>query len=177
MLPSLAEYDPTTYVWSLYFLAQHHSYVSPTNPETALHFIDTALEHTPTLPELYMIKARILKRCGDPIGASQAMEDARMLDLQDRFLNTKSAKYLLRDGQIEQANSVLGLFTKVSATRTFLYYIFYPFLLDLERCSQPGGRPGRDAVSTIPLRRRPCISRRRKAFACSEAVSSGRKGI
>ncbi|KAG8902213.1 hypothetical protein FRC00_000547 [Tulasnella sp. 408] len=112
---SSAEYDPTTYVWSLYFLAQHHSYVSPTNPETALHFINTALEHTPTLPELYMIKARILKRCGDPIGASQAMEDARELDLQDRFLNTKSAKYLLRDGQIEQANSVLGLFTKKDA--------------------------------------------------------------
>lgn len=128
MLPSLAEYDPTTYVWSLYFLAQHHSYVSPTNPETALHFINTALEHTPTLPELYMIKARILKRCGDPIGASQAMEDARALDLQDRFLNTKSAKYLLRDGQIEHANSVLGLFTKVSANRTFLSHTFLPIL-------------------------------------------------
>ncbi|KIO28822.1 hypothetical protein M407DRAFT_229424 [Tulasnella calospora MUT 4182] len=111
----LAEYDPTTYVWSLYFLAQHHSHVSPTKPETALHFINTALEHTPTLPELYMIKARILKRCGDPIGASQTMEDARMLDFQDRFLNTKSAKYLLRDGLIEQANSVLGLFTKKDA--------------------------------------------------------------
>lgn len=65
-----------------------------------------------------MIKARILKRCGDPIGASQAMEEARALDLQDRFLNTKSAKYLLRDGQIEQANSVLGLFTKVSRNYT-----------------------------------------------------------
>lgn len=112
---SSTEYDPTTYVWSLYFLAQHHSHVSPTSPETALHFINTALEHTPTLPELYMIKARILKRCGDPIGASQAMEEARALDLQDRFLNTKSAKYLLRDGQIEQANSVLGLFTKKDA--------------------------------------------------------------
>ncbi|KAG8934267.1 hypothetical protein FRC01_004048 [Tulasnella sp. 417] len=112
---SSAEYDPTTYVWSLYFLAQHHSYVSPTKPEAALHFINTALEHTPTLPELYMIKARILKRGGDPIGASQAMEDARILDLQDRFLNTKSAKYLLRDVQIEQANSILGLFTKKDA--------------------------------------------------------------
>ncbi|KAG9017506.1 hypothetical protein FRB90_001015 [Tulasnella sp. 427] len=74
---SKSEYDPTTYVWSLYFLAQHHSYISPTSPETALNFINKALEHTPTLPELYMAKARILKRAGDPIGASQAMEDAR----------------------------------------------------------------------------------------------------
>lgn len=41
------------------------------------------------------------------------MEEARALDLQDRFLNTKAAKYLFRDGQVEEANSVLGLFTKV----------------------------------------------------------------
>lgn len=59
------------------------------------------------------MRARILKRAGDSIGAVQAMEEARALDLQDRFLNTKAAKYLFRDGQIEEASTVLGLFTKV----------------------------------------------------------------
>ncbi|KAG8885365.1 hypothetical protein FRB97_001440 [Tulasnella sp. 331] len=106
--------EPSTYIWSLYFLAQHHSYISPTKPQKALEYIDLALAHTPTLPELYMIKARALKRAGDPIGASRAMEDARRLDKQDRFINTKTAKYLLRDGQVEGASTILGLFTKES---------------------------------------------------------------
>ncbi|KAG9004716.1 hypothetical protein FRB93_010207 [Tulasnella sp. JGI-2019a] len=107
--------EPSTYLWTQYFLAQHHCYISPINPQKALEYINRALSHTPTLPELHMIKARVLKRAGDPIGASRAMEDARRLDRQDRFINTKTAKYLLRDGQIEAASSILGLFTKKDA--------------------------------------------------------------
>ena len=42
------------------------------------------------------------------------MDEARVLDLQDRFLNTKCAKYRLRAGLEEEAQEVLGLFTKVS---------------------------------------------------------------
>ena len=69
--------------------------------------------HTPSLPELSMLKARILKRAGDVDGALQAMTDARLLDGQDRFLNSKNAKYLLRADQVEEAERVVGLFTKV----------------------------------------------------------------
>ena len=69
--------------------------------------------HTPSLPELSMLKARILKRAGDVDGALQAMTDARLLDGQDRFLNSKNAKYLLRSDQVEEAERVVGLFTKV----------------------------------------------------------------
>ena len=60
-----------------------------------------------------MLRAKALKRGGDALGASQAMNDARALDLQDRFLNWKAAKYMLRAGKIEAAISILGLFTKV----------------------------------------------------------------
>ncbi|KAJ7446637.1 NMDA receptor-regulated protein 1a [Mycena latifolia] len=37
------------------------------------------------------------------------------LDGQDRFLNTKSAKYRLRAGMVEEASALLGLFTKKDA--------------------------------------------------------------
>ncbi|KAI0689172.1 NMDA receptor-regulated protein 1-domain-containing protein [Cytidiella melzeri] len=106
---SVAE-PPTTYLWTLYFLAQHYSHVS--QHEKALQLLAEALEHTPTLPELLMLKARVLKRLGDPYGAAKCMDEARVLDLQDRFLNTKCGKYRLRAGMNEEAQDVLGLFTK-----------------------------------------------------------------
>jgi Flp pilus assembly protein TadD len=70
------------------------------------------MAHTPSLPELSMLKARILKRAGDVDGALQAMTEARLLDGQDRFLNSKSAKYHLRADQVAEAEGVVGLFTK-----------------------------------------------------------------
>ncbi|KAF9255052.1 N-terminal acetyltransferase A, auxiliary subunit [Marasmius fiardii PR-910] len=106
--------EPTTYLWILYYLAQHYSYLS--QHSKALSLLDIALSHTPTLPELYTFRARVLKRAGDPIGAAAAMEEARALDGQDRFLNTKSGKYLLRAGRQEEAEKVFGLFTKKDAT-------------------------------------------------------------
>lgn len=41
------------------FLAQHYSYLGDT--EKALALIERALEHTPTLIELYIVKGKILK--------------------------------------------------------------------------------------------------------------------
>ncbi|KAI0341366.1 N-terminal acetyltransferase A, auxiliary subunit [Trametopsis cervina] len=104
---------PTTYLWSLYFLAQHYSHIS--QHERALALLSEALDHTPTLPDLLMLKARVLKRLGDPYGAAKAMDEARVLDLQDRFLNTKCGKYRLRAGMADEAQEVLGLFTKKDA--------------------------------------------------------------
>ncbi|KAL5521607.1 hypothetical protein ACEPAF_2355 [Sanghuangporus sanghuang] len=105
--------SPTTYLWILYFLAQHYSYLRQFSK--ALPLVDEGINHTPTLPELYTCKARLLKRAGDLVGAVQYAEDARLLDLQDRFLNTKSAKYHLRAGLSEEAQTLLGLFTKKDA--------------------------------------------------------------
>lgn len=41
------------------------------------------------------------------------MEDARKLDGQDRFLNCKAAKYRIRNGELDEAEKVAGLFTRV----------------------------------------------------------------
>lgn len=125
---------PTTYLWTLYFLAQHFSHIGQ-HPR-ALSLLSSAITHTPTLPELHALRGRILKRLGDFGGASIAVNDARLLDGQDRFLNTKSAKYKLRAGLIEEAGDTFGLFTKVSGMP-------FPFLLLIlgtlfsERCREP----------------------------------------
>ncbi|EIN08866.1 N-terminal acetyltransferase A auxiliary subunit [Punctularia strigosozonata HHB-11173 SS5] len=111
--PSSSEQDPTVYLWTLYFLAQHHSFLG--NHQLAVQLIDLAIEHTPTLPELYTARGRVLKRAGDPWGAARAVDDARLLDGQDRFLNTKCAKYRLRAGTIDEAMDIFGLFTKKDA--------------------------------------------------------------
>jgi len=107
---------PTTYLWSLYFLSQHYLHLRQYS--RALNLLDLAISHTPTLPELYTCKARALKRSGDIYGAARSLNDARLLDLQDRFLNTKCAKYRLRVGLSDEAQEILGLFTKVSDIRS-----------------------------------------------------------
>jgi N-alpha-acetyltransferase 15/16, NatA auxiliary subunit len=105
--------DPTTYLWTLYLLAQHHSYLG--RHKQALEILDISVQHTPTLPDLYMVRARALKRAGDPYGAAKVMDAARLLDGQDRFVNTKTGKYLLRAGMPDKAEKIFSLFTKVRA--------------------------------------------------------------
>ncbi|KAF8605746.1 N-terminal acetyltransferase A, auxiliary subunit [Ceratobasidium sp. AG-I] len=104
---------PTTYLWTLYYLGQHHSHIGELTKALAL--LDTAIEHTPTLPELYLARGRALKRAGDYVGAFAAVEAARALDGQDRWLNGKSAKYAMRAGRVEDAQALLALFTRKDA--------------------------------------------------------------
>jgi tetratricopeptide (TPR) repeat protein len=103
--------DPTVFVWSSYFLAQLLSQLG--DHDEALQVLNDLEQHTPTLPEICTLRAKILKRLGDIAGASDAMEEARQLDGQDRFLNWKVAKYLLRQDKCAEAQDILGLFTKV----------------------------------------------------------------
>lgn len=107
---SNGEEPPSSYLWVVYCLAHHYSYTG--QAQRALQYIDSALAHTPTMPELQMTRARILKRAGAYEAAADAMECARLLDGQDRYLNTKAAKYLLRINHVEEAERVLKLFTK-----------------------------------------------------------------
>lgn len=46
-------------LWVYYFLAQHYDYLNQT--EKALSYINSAIEHTPTLIELFVTKGRIYK--------------------------------------------------------------------------------------------------------------------
>ncbi|KAI9324644.1 NMDA receptor-regulated protein 1-domain-containing protein [Zopfochytrium polystomum] len=101
---------PSALLWVLYFLAQHYDFCG--NQAKALTYIDEAIAHTPTLVELQMIKAKILKHVGDPQSAMECMDAARKLDLQDRFINSKCTKYMLRNDQVQQAESTISLFCR-----------------------------------------------------------------
>ena len=50
---------PTTLLWVYYYLAQHYDYIGDTMK--ALQYVDTAIQHTPLLIELYVLKAKLYK--------------------------------------------------------------------------------------------------------------------
>jgi len=104
---------PTAWLWTTIFLAQHSDWKG--DFESALELIDKAMQHTPTLVETYMLKARFLKHAGSYDEAARVMDAGREIDLQDRFVNSKSVKYWLRAGNISVAERVVKLFTKPDA--------------------------------------------------------------
>lgn len=53
------EEPPTTLLWVQYFLAQHYDQIS--QQTLALEYINAAIESTPTLIELFLVKAKIYK--------------------------------------------------------------------------------------------------------------------
>lgn len=95
-----------------YFLAQHYNYYLSRDLDKAVEFIDKALELEPKSVDYHMTKARIWKNYGNPPKAAEIMEQARTLDTRDRHINTKAAKYQLRNNDNEGALKTMGLFTR-----------------------------------------------------------------
>lgn len=54
------------------------------------------------------------QRAGDIEQAAVFMNEARLLDTADRFVNCKCVKYYLRSNSIDLAIDTAGLFTRVS---------------------------------------------------------------
>lgn len=101
---------PTTLLWVYYFLAQHFDYVG--DRTKALDYINKAIEHTPTLVELYMIKGKIHKHAGELFEAVKCLDEAQSLDTADRYINYKCSKYMLRASMIKQAEEIASRFTR-----------------------------------------------------------------
>lgn len=102
--------SPTSLLWSYYYLAQHYDHLR--QYDKALEFINTALEHTMTLIELYVIKAKILKHAGDIYEAVRCLDEAQSLDTADRYINSKCAKYMLRANLLKEAEDMCSKFTR-----------------------------------------------------------------
>ena len=98
----------------LYFLACHFDRLR--HLEKALECINKAIAHTPTLVDLYTMKARIIKHSGDLEEAAATYNYARELDEADRYLNAKCAKYYLRIGDIKEADEQMKKFVKDPVT-------------------------------------------------------------
>ncbi|KAH6646275.1 tetratricopeptide [Truncatella angustata] len=101
---------------ALYYLAQHYNYHLSRDLEKALEYVNRGIEVAPKEVEFYMTKARIYKHSGNTEKAAATMDEARNLDLRDRYINTKAAKYQLRNDETERALELMGLFTRPDST-------------------------------------------------------------
>lgn len=97
-------------LWAYYYLAQHYDFLGDT--EKALSYIDAAIDHTPTLIELFVTKGRIYKHGGDVMEAYKWLDEAQGLDTADRYINSKCAKYMLRANLIKEAEETCSKFTR-----------------------------------------------------------------
>ncbi|KAH7547325.1 hypothetical protein FEM48_Zijuj01G0297800 [Ziziphus jujuba var. spinosa] len=109
--PGRAEKEPpSTLMWTLFLLAQH--YDRRGQYDIALSKIDEAIDHTPTVIDLYSAKSRILKHSGDLAAAAALADEARCMDLADRYINSECVKRMLQADQVALAEKTAVLFTK-----------------------------------------------------------------
>ncbi|KAG2254920.1 hypothetical protein Bca52824_085056 [Brassica carinata] len=101
---------PSTLLWTLFFLAQH--YDKRGQYDVALGKIDEAIAHTPTVIDLYSVKSRIMKHAGDLTAAAALADEARCMDLADRYINSECVKRMLQANQVALAEKIAVLFTK-----------------------------------------------------------------
>ncbi|KAK8331644.1 hypothetical protein V6Z11_A10G088200 [Gossypium hirsutum] len=101
---------PSTLLWILFFLAQH--YDRRGQYDVAISKIDEAIQHTPTVIDLYSVKSRILKHAGDLVAAASLADEARCMDLADRYINSECVKRMLQADQVALAEKTAVLFTK-----------------------------------------------------------------
>ncbi|GAB6026014.1 N-alpha-acetyltransferase 15, NatA auxiliary subunit [Chamberlinius hualienensis] len=100
----------TALLWTYYYLAQHFDYLE--KYAQALEYINTAIEHTPTLIELFIVKGRIYKHADNIQEAVKYMDEAQALDTADRYVNSKCAKYMLRACMMREAEEMCSKFTR-----------------------------------------------------------------
>ncbi|WPG99659.1 NMDA receptor-regulated protein 1 [Acrodontium crateriforme] len=109
-----------TVTWQLsinYFLAQHYDYYLSRDLKKAQDFIEKTISLNPSKTDytFNMTRARIQKHLGNIGAASKEMNAAREMDLKDRYINTKCAKYQLRNNEHQAAIETMGMFTRKEA--------------------------------------------------------------
>jgi len=104
------EQDPTVLLWLLYFISHH--YLFKKDVENALKYVNQAIEHTPTLIDLYTLKGKIMQVAGNRTEAARLFEEARVLDTADRALNAIAACYQVKANQIQKGEDTIAIFFK-----------------------------------------------------------------
>ncbi|KAF8676019.1 hypothetical protein HU200_047522 [Digitaria exilis] len=101
---------PSTLLWTLFLISQH--YDRRGQYEIALNKIDEAISHTPTVIDLYSVKGKILQHAGNFAAAAALADEARSMDLADRYLNSECVMQMLQADQVGLAERTAVLFTK-----------------------------------------------------------------
>lgn len=99
---------PSVHPWAFILAAQVYNEYNRL-PE-ALSFVEKAEVHSPTVIDILLEKASILKHMGEHVKAADVMEEARTLDLADRYLNAKAIKYALRVERLRKSLENMELF-------------------------------------------------------------------
>lgn len=100
----------------LYFLAQHYNYKLSRDLKKALDYSEKCITLDPKSVDYHAVKARTFKHQGDFAKAAEVMNQARELDEKDRAINTKCAKYQLRNDENEKALQTASKFTQNKTT-------------------------------------------------------------
>lgn len=101
---------PGVLPWALMLLAEHRGHQG--RLADALAAADEALSHSPTVIDVYLVKAELLERRGDAEGAAEVADEARRMDLADRYLNCVAVKKLLLAGKVKEAEETVSLFAR-----------------------------------------------------------------
>ena len=80
--------------------------------DQALEYINKGIEHTPTVMDIYTLKAKVMQLAGDRKAAEKLTNEARNLDQADRHLNAIHAKYLLKVDEVKKSHEIMGMFSK-----------------------------------------------------------------
>ncbi|XP_047341234.1 N-terminal acetyltransferase A complex auxiliary subunit NAA15-like [Impatiens glandulifera] len=110
---------PSTLLWTMFYLSQH--YDRRGHYDLALGKIDESIAYTPTVIDLYSVKSRILKHAGDLVAAAALADEARCMDLADRYINSECVKRMLQSDQVTLAERTAVLFTKDGDQHNSLY--------------------------------------------------------
>ncbi len=101
---------PSSLLWAWYLRASLHELVGEYSEGMAI--ADKCLEQTPTGVDLYEQKARLIMGAGDTHAALAQLEKGRQLDLQDRYINNLTVKYLMKADKRDEALEKMALFTR-----------------------------------------------------------------
>ncbi|CBH15603.1 N-acetyltransferase subunit Nat1, putative [Trypanosoma brucei gambiense DAL972] len=104
--------DPTFILWVWMYLASHYCRIREFG--RALEYIGRAIDHTPTFDLLYLMKAKIQAKNNQLDEAAKTADMARRLDLQDKYLNGKAAKYFFRANKIREGEALMQMFYKTT---------------------------------------------------------------
>jgi N-alpha-acetyltransferase 15/16, NatA auxiliary subunit len=104
------EEDSSTVLWTWFLRAGLHEIAG--EYDESLILLDKCLEHSPTAVDVYEMKARSLKAIGKVNDAVDCLDKGRELDLQDRYINNQTTRYMLQAGRDDDALKCISLFTR-----------------------------------------------------------------
>ena len=96
----------------LYFLAQHYNYKLSRDLSKAMDYAEKCIALDSNSVDYYAVKARTLKHQGELAKAAEVTDHACSFEKGDRAINTKCAKYQLRNDQNEKALDTASKFTQ-----------------------------------------------------------------